>query len=197
MICLATKNEQGTIWPLLDKLRDYPVIIVDDSDDATPAIARRFSNVEVIKGDGKGIAAAYVKAFSVALSRGDADIIQMDAGMSHDPEFVKYLLNHKEDLVLGVRQFHYAGYRTLISKTAAFMMREPDATCGFRRWKAPLLRRIGLHNVKSQGFAFQIELLKYAKRLGASIGYEPIPYHLSNSTFKPSMLVEAMKVYLS
>lgn len=195
MIVIATRNEENNIWSLLDKLRGYQVLLVDDSDDATPSIARRFNNVEVVKGRKRGIADAYLLGLDAAC-RGTDWVLQMDAGFTHDPADVNRILKYNSDLVIGARQFSLKSYRTLISMTAAKLMDVSDATNGFRLWKSELLQKMDFENVTSKGFAFQLELLHMAKQLGASIAEMPIEYKLTNSSFKASMLLEAARVYV-
>jgi hypothetical protein len=91
-------------------------------------------------------------------------------------------------------------YLNLISKGAVWLMHRkgiflPDVTCGFRVWKRDLLQAIIHDPVKAKGFAFQLELLYRAFQRDIR-GYNyPIPYILTNSTFKPGMIAEALRIY--
>ena len=71
-----------------------------------------------------------------------------------------------------------------------------DATSGFRCWRASLLGTITRDAFKSKHFAFQLETLYRAHQNKAIILETPIPYKLTNSSFKPIMLLEAIKIYL-
>jgi len=216
-VVIATYNEAGTIERILDELRDYRVIVVDDSSpDGTGELVRKYDNATLISRPGKmGIASAYIRGFTEALKTDETNIIQMDAGGTHRPKDVGILdsaaLLFSYDLVIGSRfvQRHrtpyrvdgwtFHGGRTLISLGAAFLMRRlginvHDATSGFRCWNRTVLERMDF-NIQSKGFAFQIELLYQAHKLGASIAEIPIPYRLTNSSFNPTMLKEALSIY--
>jgi dolichol-phosphate mannosyltransferase len=130
----------------------------------------------------------------------------MDAGGTHDPELIPAMLIQAEDwgsdLVIGSR-FYWAtpflSYRTAISLTAAWLMRLKgvnvrDATSGFRVWRREWLQAALLRPNTAKGFAFQLELLYNAHRAGAKISEFPIPYRLTNSSFKWSMITEALSI---
>jgi dolichol-phosphate mannosyltransferase len=156
-----------------------------------------------------GIAGAYLKALAMAyaLTESDEDVIvQMDAGGTHDPDDIMRLVAETAcaDLVIGSRflpgQFSPQGYRTAISLTAAWLMRQRgigvcDATSGFRAWKAGLVGALDFRDVRARHFAFQLELLQQAHRQRARIVEVPITYKLSTSSFRWGMVAEAARVY--
>jgi dolichol-phosphate mannosyltransferase len=129
----------------------------------------------------------------------------MDAGGTHKPADVPRLIYRAKDsfgLVIGSRFMAKVplNRRSLISKTAAKMfslLNIPvrDATSGFRCWDAALLERVVEHPFRAKHFAFQLETLFRADRLGAKITEEPIAYRLTNSSFNWKMLVEALRIY--
>jgi len=91
--------------------------------------------------------------------------------------------------------------RSIISRTAAFLMRllgvnVADATSGFRCWDIDLLAEVVKEPFKAIHFAFQLEALYRADYIGATIAEIPIEYKLTNSSFKPAMLVEALRIYI-
>jgi dolichol-phosphate mannosyltransferase len=203
---MATYNEAETIGALLTQLDTYRVIVVDDhSPDGTGALAARFPHVTLISRPGKlGVASAYLEGFRAALALKPRFIVQMDAGGTHRPEDVRWLLNAARltgvDLVIGARAFKGYGYRSLISRGAAWLMRRlglsvTDATCGFRCWRAGLLGELDFDAVRSRGFAFQLELLYQAHQAGAGIVQVAIPYRLTNSSFRWGMVREALSVW--
>ena len=51
-----------------------------------------------------------------------------------------------------------------------------DATAGFRIYSAETLRKIKLEEIKSEGYSFQIEMTRAAKRAGAKIIEVPITF---------------------
>jgi len=215
IIVIATYNEAGNIRQLLDGLRDYPVIVVDDnSPNGTGDIAVDYDNVMVIHRMGKmGLASAYMRAFKAALRRRPQYVVQMDAGLTHNPDDIPYLLASAKGLrtmggalVTGSR-FYYPppllGARTVISLAAAWATRKllsipvSDATCGFRCWPATLLRSIlediGYQTV-ARGHAWQIEMLYHAWQCRKVVVEVTIPYKLTNSSFRMGEVLEALRV---
>lgn len=208
IVVLATYNEADNIAEVLEGLRDFSVLVVDDSSpDGTGEIAGEYEHVEVLSRSGKlGIASAYLDGFAIAREKGGRYIIQMDAGMTHKPADVSRLLEQAEatqsDLVIGSRflsrGFH--GYRTLISCGAAFLMRRlgikvRDATSGFRCWRTDRMKKLDFSSIRARGFAFQLELLYQTWSGAGKITEMPIEYQLTNSSFNAKMLAEAMNIY--
>lgn len=215
IIVIATYNEADNIRQVLDGLCDYPVIIVDNnSPDGTGDIAAGYENVTLIRGMGKmSLASAYLCGFKTALRRRPQYVVQMDAGLTHDPANVPYLVTVAEgmlksagDLLVTGSRFYYPppflSIRTIISLTAVLVIRKllnvpaRDATCGFRCWPATLLRPILESNdyrTQAHGHAFQIEMLYHAWQRRKAIVEVAIEYRLTNSSLKPIELVEALQ----
>ncbi len=213
VVVICTYNEAENIAQILDKLLDYQVVLVDDnSPDGTANIASSYSNVHVIKRRGKlGIASAYHLGFKEALKYNSKYIVQMDAGLTHNPTTVGTMIDMAElvnsPLVIGSRfdeRVELKGFRTLISLGAKLLMdfihvHVSDVTSGFRCWRSDLLKRILGTQFISKGFAFQLETLFFAhkfKKEDENIITISIPYKLTNSSFKLGMVLEALMVYL-
>jgi len=104
-VVIPTKNEQANIKKLLLKiiLCDYEIIVVDDSDDATPEIAKSLG-AKVIQGQRKGLGQAIIDGINTAT--GDI-VLVMDADGSHStsaiPDLLQPILKHGADLVIGSR----------------------------------------------------------------------------------------------
>jgi dolichol-phosphate mannosyltransferase len=213
MIVIATYKEARTIRQVLDGLREYAVILVDDnSPDGTGLIANEYMNVRVItRPQRAGVASAYVLGLREAVAPGmpATYVVQMDAGMTHDPVDVPLLVSRAAstyaDLVIGSRFLQLPrvkSYRTLLSLGAAGAMQllgvqVYDATSGFRCWRASLLREV-LSDWEPQavGFAFQLEMLYRAWGLcHGRVVEEPVEYRLTNSSFRWEMVWEALRVY--
>lgn len=205
IIVIGTLNEVDTIRQVLEPLSPYHVILVDGgSTDGTPEIASRYEHVAVCWRHGISIAEAYVEGFRLALKLKPNHIVQMDAGLSHDPADVPRLISAAEqgyDLVIGSRfmtrrsPFHY---RTAISLAAAWLMhrlRVPitDATSGFRCWWPVRLSNI-LNEATAKHHVFQFQLAYWGCQ-HCTVKEIPIAYKRTNSHFKPAMLLEAMRVY--
>ena len=208
IVVIATYNEAATIQGILEALTDYHVIVVDDnSPDGTGDLARAYAHVTVIDRPAKlGIASAYITGIKAALEMGAYFVVQMDAGLTHPLWAVKPMLiilrDWKAGVVIGsrfLRRHEWHG-RTLVSRGAALAMRllgvrVKDATSGFRVWRAYWLKQIDLDRVHAEGFAFQLEMLWLAHRAGAEIWETPIPYRLTNSSFRPWMLWEGLRTW--
>jgi len=200
-IVVPTYNEKENLPILIESLfelnvQDLNILVVDDnSPDGTGKIAdeiheRITEGVSVIHRKGKlGLGTAYIAGFKYCLERGADQIVQMDADFSHNPEKVTELIDRlKEyDMVLGSRYVsggsldkNWSFWRKRLSSFgnlyARLILRMPikDVTGGFRAWKRRTLKGIPLDRIKSQGYAFQIELAYITHLKGYSISEVPI-----------------------
>ncbi len=166
------------------------ILVVDDnSPDGTGEIAEKLAltdgQVHVLHRTHKaGLGAAYLAGFAWALDRGYGVLVEMDADGSHDPAELPDLLGAlaNADLVIGSRWVrggtvrNWPRSRAILSRGgnayARIMLGLPvhDATGGYRAYRAETLRRIGLDDVRSQGYCFQIELTLRTVRAGLSVG---------------------------
>lgn len=210
VIVIATYNEADNIEKLLKQLTNYKVIVVDDSSDDTAEIAESFPNVDVIKRIGKqGIASAYKRGFWEAFKYNPKYVIQMDAGLTHNPDTIPQMISLADtfdlDLVIGSRflwRTKIKSYRTAISLIGAALMRfinihVKDATSGFRCWRSSLLYEVVNRYWLSKGFAFQLETLHQAYKISGNnkISEVGIEYKLTNSSFNFKILMEALWIY--
>ena len=171
------------------------LIVDDNSPDGTGEIAESLKDkfptrVSVLHREGKqGLGTAYLQGFDHCLKKGAEAIVQMDADFSHNPGIVTSLLEQlKEyDLVIGSRYVtggslddNWAAWRKSLSSFgniyARWILRLPikDVTGGFRAWRRETLLGIPLARVKSQGYAFQVEMAYIAYALGYRIREIPI-----------------------
>jgi dolichol-phosphate mannosyltransferase len=198
IIVIPTYNERENIEQLAKLIielgEDFHILIVDDnSPDGTGEIAdklaRELEQVKVIHRARKlGLGTAYVEGFKCALKDSADYIFEMDADFSHDS---KYLSNFMEaikdnDLILGSRYVRGGGVvnwpfrRLLLSKMASFYVRAitglpvADPTGGFKCFRRNVLESIGLDDVRSNGYAFQIEMTYKAWKKGFRIKEIPI-----------------------
>jgi dolichol-phosphate mannosyltransferase len=207
---IATYNESETIGQIVESLaRDFKgVVVVDDSSpDGTALIAERAGATVISRPPKSGIASAYMDGFRYALTRDPRLVLQMDAGLTHDPQDAPLISwcnqVYDYDLVIGSRfceGYPFLGFRTVISRSAALLMRAAgvrvsDVTSGFRAWEPGLLEAVIEPGVESEGFAFQLELLHRASEMGARITEFPIEYKLTNSSFDVGMIAEALNIW--
>ena len=199
-VIIPTYNERDNIEIITGRVRsavpDAHMLIVDDnSPDGTGEIADKLAgedpHVHVLHRAGKaGLGAAYLAGFGWALEQGYGALVEMDADGSHQPEELPRLLAALAgaDLVLGSRYvpggavLNWPRSRELLSRagnTYARLMlglRLQDATGGYRVFRASTLRRIGLDDVDSQGYCFQIDLARRTMGAGLTVTEVPITF---------------------
>jgi dolichol-phosphate mannosyltransferase len=200
-VILPTYNEAENLETVLSAvLAAVPgvrVLVVDDSSpDGTGAIADRIAaerdDVDVLHRPLKsGLGRAYVAGFAHALRAGAGSVVEMDADLSHDPADLPRLLEPLTagaDLVLGSRYVPGGGIhdwgpaRRAISRFGCEYARRVlgvgvrDLTGGFKAFRAGALEAIDYASVRSQGYAFQVELTYRALRRGLTVEEIPIVF---------------------
>jgi dolichol-phosphate mannosyltransferase len=200
LIIIPTYKERENLIELLGKVfgQNLPtdVLIVDDnSPDGTGALADEMaaadSRIHVMHRAGKlGLGSAYVAGFRWALERDYEAVFEMDADFSHNPESLRDFLRELEtaDLVLGSRYLHgvtvvnWPLSRLVLSYSANVYSRVitgmpfKDLTGGFKCFRRQVLEAIDLDRVRSDGYAFQIEMTFKAWRKGFRIKEIPIMF---------------------
>ena len=175
----------------------FRILVVDDgSPDGTGEIADRLARehawVRVLHRSEKGgIGPAYLAGFRHALDRGAGYLLEMDSDFSHDPRDLARLLaavHAGADLALGSRYVPEGGVRDwgllrrLISEGGSTYarwvlgLRVRDLTGGFKCFRREVLEAIHLDGVRSQGYAFQVELTYRAVRAGFNVVEVPIVF---------------------
>jgi dolichol-phosphate mannosyltransferase len=221
LVVIPTYNECDSLPELVPKvltMADTRVLVVDDdSPDGTGRVAdelaaRHAGRVDVLHRDGpRGLGHAYVAGIRRALE-GDAELIcQMDADLSHDPQYLPSMVaaTAAHDLVIGSRYLNGVSVvnwplRRLALSTAAnryirFVTGLPvkDCTSGYRCWRREALERVHLESVRSQGYAFLVETLHAAWLGGSRVTEVPIIFverrkgssKLSSGTLLESVLI--------
>jgi dolichol-phosphate mannosyltransferase len=176
------------------------ILVVDDnSPDGTAEVVKEVQahetgddrHVHLLSRAGKmGLGTAYVAGFKFGLREGYDYIFEMDADFSHDPaEIPNFLREIKTyDLVIGSRYIPGASVanwpksRLLLSYNANVYARlitgipVKDATGGFKCFRRKVLETIDLDDIRSNGYAFQIEINFRAWRKGFTIREIPITF---------------------
>jgi len=214
-IVIPTYNEGKTLPSLIERLikqvkhivDDFNIVIVDDSSpDGTADIARnlakKFREIIVIQRPAKlGLGAAYKNGFRYVLEKLGSDfIIEMDADHSHDPSEIPNMIKKigKYDFLIASR--HVKGsatigwgiWRKLTHAIAVSIARQcakldiSDPTSGFRMFKNETLQQIDFEKIKSDGYAFQIEVLHQLKQKGMK-GLETITTFVDRKEGKSKM----------
>ena len=201
LVIVPTYNEQFNIARLIPAvLAQHPsleVLVVDDgSPDGTgaivDAIAATDNRVHVIHRAAKmGLGTAYITGFRWALERKYDLVFEMDADFSHNPDRLPEFLAAiaEADLVLGSRYqnghvnvVNWPMSRLFLSYAANIYARAVtglpifDATGGFKCFRRNVLESIDLSAVKSNGYAFQIEMSFRAWKRGFRLIEIPIVF---------------------
>jgi dolichol-phosphate mannosyltransferase len=201
LVIIPTYNEQENIERLVKAVLAqgdrFEVLIVDDnSPDGTGALADAMaaadSRIHVLHRPGKlGLGTAYLDGFRWGLARDYAFLMEMDADFSHDPEHLPEFIRaiDEADVVLGSRYrqgrvtvVNWPMTRLLLSYFANIYARVvtglavEDLTGGFKCFRREVLMAIDLQRVRSNGYAFQIEMSVRAAALGFRLKEIPITF---------------------
>ena len=201
LVIVPTYNERFNIARLIPAVLAQDacldVLVVDDaSPDGTgpvvDAIVATNPRVHVIHRQGKlGLGTAYIAGFKWALERKYDAVFEMDADFSHNPDRLPEFLRAIEeaDLVLGSRYqdghvnvVNWPMSRLFLSYAANVYARAItglpvfDATGGFKCFRRNVLESIDLNSVKSNGYAFQIEMSFRAWKRGFRLLEIPIVF---------------------
>ena len=191
-----SENIEAFITEVLKQNGGIDILVVDDnSPDGTGAIVDRIHNanprVHVLHRSGKmGLGTAYVEGFKFAIARGYEFVFEMDADFSHNPSEINRFLEKMEssDLVIGsrytngVRVVNWPMRRLILSYGANLYTRIitqmplKDATSGFKCFRRRVLESIDLTKVRSNGYAFQIEMDFKAWKAGFRVSEHPITF---------------------
>jgi dolichol-phosphate mannosyltransferase len=198
LVIIPTFNEMENIPKLipevLSKDEGIEILVVDDSSpDGTAAFVEKLmqgnDKIHLIKRDYKmGLGTAYITGFKYALGHNFDYIFEMDADFSHDPnEIVNFLSEiNNYDLVLGSRYIsgvnvvNWPMRRLILSYSANIYtkiitgLHIKDATGGYKCFRREVLEAIDLDEIKSNGYAFQIEMTFKAWKKGFKIKEIPI-----------------------
>ena len=218
-VVLPTYNEAETIEPVVRAVREATpaprrILVVDDSSpDGTGEIAGRLAaeheDVSVLRRPRKlGLGPAYLAGFRVALDGGAGLVVQMDSDFSHDPAELGKLLEatRDADLVIGSRYVpggrvtDWGHGRLAVSRGGSRYARAvlgldiQDMTSGFKCWRRDALEALELDTVRSQGYAFQVEMTYRACRAGFRVVEVPITFRdrrVGDSKMTGSIMLEA------
>jgi dolichol-phosphate mannosyltransferase len=221
LVVIPTYNEVENLERLVERVLShagFDVLIVDDhSPDGTGELADALATLfpdrlAVLHRPAKqGLGTAYIAGFGYALARGYSHVFEMDADFSHDPDALPMLRAalDEADVVLGSR--YVAGgatrdwpiARRLLSRCgslyASLLLGLPlhDLTGGFKGFSAHVLRALDLDAIRSNGYAFQIEVTYRAYQRGFRIVERPITFadrRLGHSKMRPDIVVEAVRM---
>ncbi|NBC26092.1 MAG: glycosyltransferase [Bacteroidetes bacterium] len=193
IVIIPTYNEAHNIGRLMERVLALPkridMLIVDDgSPDGTADIVKELKDkyperIHLIeRGSKRGLGTAYVSGFRFALSHGYEFVCEMDADFSHNPDDLPFLVEPVErgeaDVAIGSRYcrgisiVNWPLSRLILSFAANMYARfitglpVKDTTAGFKCIHEKVLQKIDLQEIKSNGYAFQIEIHYRAWKAG-------------------------------
>ncbi|MGP3948797.1 polyprenol monophosphomannose synthase [Streptomyces sp. 7N604] len=204
-VVVPTYNEKENLPVLAERLFNLGVeglrlVVVDDcSPDGTGEVADKLASqhpwrVAVIHRSVKdGLGRAYVAGMSKALSDGADIVVQMDADLSHPvesiPQLLAPLMGGEADFVIGSRYVPggkldtaWPWHRRALSRWANVYVNTllrhgvMDATAGFKAWREKALHTVGLDDVRSNGYSFQVEMNHRALSRGLRVVEVPITF---------------------
>ena len=200
IIVIPTYNEANNIEKLLEQIFSLPldlqVIVVDDSSqdgtaDIVENVSRNNHKVHLIRRTNRrSFGESYKDGFQCAFNLEPEYIIQMDADLSHPPEFIPDFLAHihEYDLIIGsrytegIRILNWSIKRLILSLFANRYIKTllglpfEDCTSGFRCWNAEVLKNIHMNHIASNGYAFLVEMAYIAYKCGYNIKEIPIVF---------------------
>jgi dolichol-phosphate mannosyltransferase len=201
LVIVPTWNEVSSIASVVERLFEragdrVELLVVDDgSPDGTAEVVRSLSAGRpaihlLVRAGKRGLGTAYQEGFAWALERTYEAVVEMDADGSHEPGDVVRLLDALAgaDLVIGSR--YVAGgriadwglLRRALSRAGNTYARLwlglaiRDSTSGFRAYRSSLLAHLDPATVRSEGYAFQIEMALRAAAGGARVVEIPITF---------------------
>jgi dolichol-phosphate mannosyltransferase len=184
LVTVPTYNEAENIESLIKTVFEYIpsnaviLVIVVNSPDGTAKIVEELipnykNRLHILKRPEKqGLAGAYLAAFEWGMSRRYDVFLEMDADFSHKPEYIPKMLAAIEtyEVIIGSRNIKggqvvgWSALRNFVSKGGSLYSRLvlgcpiKDLTGGFNMWRKTALLKIGLQNIISKGYSFQVEM---------------------------------------
>jgi dolichol-phosphate mannosyltransferase len=198
-VLVPTYQELHTLASIVHRIFEHNpevhVLVIDDnSPDGTGKLAdqlkAKYSNLEVLHRNSKnGLGAAYIDGFNNSINDFDV-LVEMDADGSHDPQDLVTILKEIDnyDCVLGSRWvpggkvINWPKSREILSRGGNSYARLMlgidigDATGGFRAYKTTALKQLDLSDIDSQGYCFQVDMVRRLLKKGFKIKEVPITF---------------------
>ena len=218
LVIIPTYNEVQSISSVVKGVLSLPcdlhVLVVDDnSPDGTSKAVKEMNSdrVHVLdRTEKSGLGAAYRAGFQWGLQEATfTHFVTMDGDGSHRWQDLNRLIERGKnaDVVMGTRWMpggaieNWPKYRQFISRIGtsyarwALQMPLNDLTGGFRVYSVHLLRRIKMEAITSDGYCFQIEMVRAAHAVDGTFAQEPITFverELGKSKMSRRIVMEAL-----
>lgn len=224
LVIIPTYNEIENIQKLLPELlgltTGFDILVVDDSSpDGTAQFVKKMTEQHsrihlLLRQQKNGLGQAYIAGFKWGIEHGYQALVEMDADFSHRPLDLVKILNELETspVVVGSRYVdggatvNWGIGRKIISRGGSLYSRlilgypVRDWTGGFNGWHTKVLTDIGLDQIRSNGYSFQIELKYKAQKKGYTVKEVPIVFEdrrVGQSKMSTSIVLEAFyKVWM-
>ena len=198
LVVIPTYNEKENIEKIIPEVlaqsQEIDVLVVDDtSPDKTYEIVRQIAKENprvhlLLRAKKEGLGKAYLAGFAWGLARQYNFFISMDADFSHQPKYLKNMVEAEPDIdvVTGSRYVDGGGVkgwgwkRQLNSRGANFFTRKAlglkthDTTAGFKRYSRRFLESLNFKNFISSGYAFMVEMIMRAEQGKFNLSEFPI-----------------------
>lgn len=225
MLIVPTYNERENIAPLVTRIRNAvgpePILFVDDSSpDGTAGEIRRWQESDgqirlIVRPEKSGFSSACRDGMKFVLQENLADyLVLADADLSHPPELLPRMIEllKTNSVVIGSRYVAGGGasnwniFRRGLSHGANLYARwltgvpVHDLTAGFVGYRTEALVAINLDEIRSEGYAFEMELKFKLHRHGISFCEFPIVFcgrNSGQSKFDRKILLEGVRFPLS
>lgn len=198
IVIIPTLNEKENLKELIPQIfglmPDISVLIVDDnSKDGTRelvgSLTERFKGLFILNRlSSFGYGRSSIDGFKWVLGKEYENLVTMDADFSHDPNSIPAMIEmlNLSDITVGSRYVRGGGvknwnfFRKVLSKFANFYVRlilglpVSDATSGFNSYRVSALKKINFDEIRSEGYAFLVELKYQLFRAGCRFSEHPI-----------------------
>jgi dolichol-phosphate mannosyltransferase len=220
-VIIPMANEESTfselisvLSPVLDILDSGVVYFVVDkaSKDSTLELCENQSRKDaryktIWAPENKNVVDAYMRGYREALNAGHKFIIEMDAGLSHDPRalpmFIR-VLNEGNECAFGSRNINGGSnadspFRRRFISTAGTVLaniflgtRMKDMTSGYQGFRSYVVKQILEYGLKSKAHFYQTEvryLLRNSRYMEVPIHYRAPSPSVSDNAIKDSLRV--------
>ncbi|MBI2192799.1 MAG: polyprenol monophosphomannose synthase [Planctomycetes bacterium] len=199
-VILPTYNERGNLYPLVHAIRHFlpeaEILVVDDnSPDGTAQCVEEMARTDgrlhlLLRREARGRGLAGVAGFLAALKMQPDCVVEMDADLSHRPEYLPHLVGllAHHDVAIGSRavpggcEIGRSSFRQFLTRMSTRLVRTllrlpvQDCNSGYRGFRSEVLRSIGLDQIRVEGPEIVQDILFRAHRRGARIVEFPIVF---------------------